>query len=274
MIPIIIETAIIINDNEFRKLKELIYKHSGLFIENDKKEFLQNKLSSHAKKLKLESFTKYYYKILEDENEFQIMINKITTNQTYFFREQIHFDFLKYEILENLDSKRVFKCWSAASSTGEEAYSCSMVIANDLDTKNHRWEVVLSDINNEVLRKAKIAKYDLKEEKKIPTDFFNKYCELKKEDNKHFYIKKDLKRSIIYKHINLTKKLPQDLEQFDVIFLRNVIIYFDKETRKNIVENIISRLKKGGYLFMGHSESLFNITSKVKLIKPSIYKKL
>ncbi len=274
MKSITIEETVLINDYEFLKLKELIYNFSGIFIEKDKKEFIQNKLNSHLHLLHFDSFTKYFYYLLKTPEELQIMINKITTNQTYFFREQKHYDFLE-EILKKLESKRVFNCWSAASSSGEEAYSCAMLIGNVLNKSSHRWEVVLSDINNEMLDKAKQAKYILSEAKKIPENFFNLYCNFDKNTDKHhFYIKSNLKRQMQFKLINLTHKLPKDLEEFDVIFLRNIIIYFDKPTRKKVVENVIEKLKKNGYLFMGHSESLFNITSKVRLIEPSIYQKV
>ncbi len=275
MKPITINKTIIIKETEFIKIKELIHKFSGIYIEDDKIEFIQSKLNSHLHKLNLDSFSKYYYCLLEDNIILQDMINKITTNQTYFFREQKHYTFLEQEILKKLNSKRVFKCWSAAASSGQEAYSSAMVIANILDISSHRWEIILSDINNNILNKAKEAKYPLNESKKISKSFFERYCDYdENKDKHHFYIKNNLKNKLQFKNINLINDLPSDLEEFDLIFLRNIIIYFDKPTRKKIVEKVIKKLKKGGFLFMGHSESLFNITSKVKLIQPSIYQKV
>jgi chemotaxis protein methyltransferase CheR len=201
------------------------------------------------------------------------MINAVTTNETYFFREQKHFDFLKSVILPKVKYD-VFRSWSAAGSNGAEAYSTAMVIDSTLSTYQN-WEVVTSDINSDILDFSQKGRYPMKFSKKIPIEFLKKYC-LKgiNEDDGFFKINDKLKRRIKYMHINLIDTILADIGMFDVIFLRNMIIYFDDKNKKIIVENVIRRLKKGGYLFMGHSESLYNITDKVKQIKPNIYQKI
>jgi chemotaxis protein methyltransferase CheR len=200
------------------------------------------------------------------------MINAVTTNETYFFRELRHFKFLKTEILPHVKYE-LFRCWSAAGSNGAEAYSIAMEIDSNLSSYKN-YEVVTSDINIDVLKFAKRGVYPLKFAKKIPINYLKSYC-LKGKNNftDFFKISKKIKDNIVYKHINLTAPINQELGMFDVIFLRNMIIYFDDKEKKLIVENVIKHLKDGGYLFMGHSESLHRITDKVFQISPSIYKK-
>jgi chemotaxis protein methyltransferase CheR len=262
-----------IKDKEFLRFKELIYKESGIFMNEEHKELIEHKLSNRLALHHLSSFGQYYDLVLENNNELQAMINAVTTNETYFFRENKHYDFLKNVVLPTVKYD-VFRSWSAAGSNGAEAYSTAMVIDSTLSTYQN-WEIVTSDINSEILEFSKRGRYPMKFAKKIPMDFLKKYC-LKgiNEDDGFFKIQDKLKRRIKYMHINLTGTIPSELGVFDVIFLRNMIIYFDDKHKKIIVDNVLKQLKKGGYLFMGHSESLYRITDKVKQIKPSIYQKI
>jgi chemotaxis protein methyltransferase CheR len=202
------------------------------------------------------------------------MINAVTTNETYFFREKKHYDFLVTDILPKVKYD-LFRCWSAAGSNGAEAYTAAMVIDRHLSTWQN-WEVVHSDINSDVSQDAKDGIYPMKFAKKIPLEYLQQFClQGFKENEGLFLINNKLKKRMKFLLINLTAPLPDhQLGSFDVIFLRNMIIYFDDEHKKLIVENVVKRLKVGGYLFMGHSESLHNITKKVELVRPSIYKKV
>jgi chemotaxis protein methyltransferase CheR len=263
---------ITLSDREFLELKAIIYKESGIQTKDEQRENLEYKLSSRLQEHNLSSFREYHQLLLRNKSEIQAMINAVTTNETYFFREMRHFKFLKNEILPKVKYD-TFRCWSAAGSNGAEAYSIAMLIDSTLSSYKN-YEVLVSDINDNVLNYAKRGVYPLKFAKKIPQEFLKAYCQ--KGQNKFegsFRIGDKIRSSMIYRHINLTAPINPDIGVFDVIFLRNMIIYFEDKDKKLIVENVIKQLKEGGYLFMGHSESLNRITDKVTQISPSIYQK-
>jgi len=262
-----------IKDKEFEKLKELIYTKSGIFMDDDHKELIEHKLSNRLILNNLDSFDQYHDFLLQDTAEMQAMINAVTTNETYFFREQKHYDFLKEVVLPKVKYD-LFRSWSAAGSNGAEAYSTAMHIDANLSGYQN-WEVVTSDINSEILEFSKRGIYPIKFAKKIPMEYLKKYwLKGQNEDEGFFKIIDKIKKRMKYMHINLTGTIPSEIGMFDVIFLRNMIIYFDDKHKKIIVENVLKQLKKGGYLFMGHSESLYRVTDKVVQIKPSIYQKI
>lgn len=259
-------------DREFHRLKNIIYEKSGIFITEEHKEGLEFRLGSRLDYYNLDSFDSYYDIMIGNEREMQTVINTVTTNETYFFREHKHYEFLKEEILPKVKYD-LFRSWSAAGSNGAEAYSTSMLIDSCLSAYQN-WEVVTSDINDEVLDFSKKGIYPIKFAKKIPMEYLKAYCQKgQNEDEGYFRIGDKIKKHLKYMHINLTDTIPQEVGMFDVIFLRNMIIYFDDTHKKIIVENVIKQLKPGGFLFMGHSESLYRITDKVTQVKPSIYKK-
>jgi len=261
-----------ISNKEYLQLRNIIFKNSGIMITKKDKTYLQHKLYDRLYINKLKSFREYYTLLIENKDERQAMINAVTINETYFFRENKHFIFLENEILSKVKYDR-FRCWSAAGSNGAEAYSIAMHIDNNLN-QYQNWEIVVSDINDDVLKIAKDGIYPMKYSEKIPDEYLKKYClKGEYENDGLFKIIDKLKKNIIYKQINLTETITEDIGIFDVIFLRNIIIYFDDKEKKIIVENVIKHLKPDGYLFMGHSESLHRITDKVKQIKPSIYQK-
>jgi len=262
-----------IKEKEFEKLKDLIYSKTGIYMTEEHKELIEHKLSNRLIHNNLSSFDEYYELLLKNTAEMQAMINAVTTNETYFFREKKHYDFLKDTVLPKVKYE-LFRVWSAAGSIGAEAYSAAMHINSNLKAYQN-WEIVVSDINSEVLEFARKGIYPMKFARKIPIQYLKEYC-LKgiNEDDGFFRIKDSIKKRMKFVRANLTEPLPEEFGMFEVIFLRNMIIYFDDKHKKLIVENVLEHLKKGGYLFMGHSESLYRITDKVTQIKPSIYQKL
>ncbi len=200
------------------------------------------------------------------------MVDLLTTNETYFFREPKHFDYLAQEILPHKAKPGVpFNIWSAACSSGEEPYTLAMVLAEHLG--NRPWQVVGSDISTVVLAKAQAGHYPLERTEGIPPQYLKKYC-LKgvRSQEGTLLVAKELRERVRFLQVNLTKPAP-DLGPFDVIFLRNVMIYFDMETKRKVVENLITRLKPGGTFIVGHSESLNGITDRLKCLRPTIYEK-
>jgi chemotaxis protein methyltransferase CheR len=201
----------------------------------------------------------------------QLALDLLTTNETYFFREPKHFEILSQQILPQSNPTRPFRIWSAASSSGEEAYTLAMVLAENLAA--NQWQLFGSDISNQVLEQARNGHYPISRAENIPKHLLQKYC-LKGIGNQlgTFLIDRQLRDKIQFRQINLIEPFP-DLGLFDVIFLRNVMIYFDHETKQKVVAKMLPLLRSGGYFIVSLSESLGGVTDGLKLITPSIYQK-
>lgn len=263
-----------LKEKEFKSIQSFIYDAAGISMSEAKKALIAGRLSKRLRHYGFSSYNEYIHFVESEKSlaERQVMIDLLTTNETYFFREPKHFDFLQETILPK-HSRGQFRIWSAASSSGEEAYTMAMIL-NDQLGKN--WEIIGTDISSRILDKARKALYPISEAEKIPNKFLMKYC-LKgvREQAGSLLIDKALRSQITFRQINLNASIPRDIGQFDTIFLRNVMIYFDAETKKNLVERLLSHLKPGGYFIVGHSETLQGIAKDVvKLVRPSIYQKL
>ena len=263
-----------ISDQEFALFARLIYKIAGISLSDAKKVLLVGRLSRRLNHYELGSFGEYYRMLATGDfpDEVQTMVNLLTTNETYFFREPGHFDFLRDEILAKRNSAASFRVWSAASSSGEEAYSIAMTLAEALP--NAPWEVVGSDISTKVLTKAVTGHYSLDRTDGIPQYMMRKYC--LKGVRSHagtFLIAPELRKKTSFHQINLMHPVDADIGDFEDIFLRNVMIYFDPETKTRVVHNLLPRLRPGGYLIIGHSETLNGITDRVVSLRPTIYRK-
>ena len=220
---------------------------------------------------KLSSYTDYYNMITRKggEAELQVAIDLLTTNETHFFREPKHFDFLRDRILAGRPKSRPFRVWSAASSTGEEPYSIAMQLADLLG--DAPWEIVASDLNTQVLENAKRGLFSMQRAEEIPREYLTRFC-MKGTGNSEgsFLVSRELRSRVSFMQINLNESFPK-LGEFDVIFLRNVMIYFDNNTKHEVVHRMLPRLKPGGHLFIGHSESLNGVTDAYRMIVPSVY---
>ena len=203
--------------------------------------------------------------------ELQTALDLLTTNETYFFREPKHFDFLRTEVLPHAQPGRTFRLWSAASSSGEEPYSLAMTLADGLPKTP--WEIVASDISTRVLEIARIGHYPMERASHIAKHQLSRHC-LKGTGSQEgtFLIDRSLLERVQFRQVNLNTALPK-IGEFDAIFLRNVMIYFNMDTKREVVARMLPLLRPGGYFIVSHSESLNGITDKLKLITPSIYRK-
>jgi chemotaxis protein methyltransferase CheR len=264
-----------INDNEFQLLSKLIYDISGILLNDSKKVLLTGRLSKRLNALGLETYTQYIKHIRNPQNEaeLQSMVDLLTTNETYFFREPQHFDFLRDAILPGIKPGHVFQVWSAAASIGAEAYTIAMVLADKLGVDGN-WEILGTDISNTVLQQARRGHYRMSEASKIPKQYLNKYC-LKgvREHEGTFLIDKKLRQHVRFEQMNLNVDKLQKPGDFDVIFLRNMLIYFDVPTKTRVVENLVPCLKSGGYFIVGHAETLNGITKLLAQFKPTVYRR-
>lgn len=263
-----------LTDSEFRIIKELIYAKVGICLSDHKKRLVISRLTKRLRQLQLGSFKKYFDLIKQDGEELQRAIDLLTTNETYFFREKNHFDFLESQVFPQFDKFKEIKVWSAASSTGEEAYSIAVVMAEYFGIGG-RWRVFGTDVNEEVILKAKEAIYPVRDKDNIPADYLKKYF-LKGVRSKEGFVQVDsvLKHHVSFDNLNLIEPWPPELPNFDIVFLRNVMIYFDALKKKQLVERITEKIAMGGYFFVGQSETLNNLTEKFQLVAPSVYKRI
>jgi chemotaxis protein methyltransferase CheR len=263
-----------ITDQEFALFQRLIYKIAGINLSDAKKVLLVGRLQKRLRHFELDSFSEYYRMLSTGKHpdELQTMVDLLTTNETYFFREPKHFDFLRDEVLPTRRVGGPFRVWSAASSTGEEAYTLAMLLAEHLP--GAQWEIVGSDISTQVLEKARRGHYPLERNEGIPPAFLTKYCRKGvRSQAGTFLISSELRKRVSFHHVNLTLPVEADIGKFDVIFLRNVMIYFDMETKHKVVGNLLPRLHPGGYFIIGHSETLNGISDGLRQVRPTIYQK-
>ncbi|MFT6974904.1 MAG: chemotaxis protein methyltransferase CheR [Bermanella sp.] len=257
----------------YKLIREFIYNEAGIDLGESKQMLVSSRLNKRLRLHQLDSFDQYADLLINSKGaESKMAIDLLTTNETYFFREAEHFSMLKKLVLENHPNERVFRLWSAASSSGEEAYSIAMVL-DDFFGQRGKWEIFGSDINSSVIEKAKKGLYECLRIDAIPQGFLRKYCLKGCGDYEGFLlIDKSLKNKTRFSEINLTKPLPE-VGLFDVIFLRNILIYFDAKTKEKIIRNLLSKLRPKGLLFIGHSESLKSMDLPIDLIGPTTYQK-
>jgi len=257
-----------LTDELYGKFARLIYQRTGLYYEPAKKYYVEKRLARQVERLGLDSFNAYYMllKFSDSESEFEHLINDLTVNETYFFRDFPQLRTFAEEVLQQVVREKKkkndnrLKIWSAACSTGEEPYTLAIILREMLDDPE-RWDVsiIASDINTDVLRNAQIGLYDHRAVRDVPTEYFEKYFSL---SGGKFQIDKEIRKHIQFRRINLMdSKALSKITGCDFIFCRNVLIYFDDLSRKKVLDDFYHSLNPGGYLFLGHSESVGRISS-------------
>ena len=264
-------TIMVITDKEFELFQQLIYNTAGINMAVSKKSLVNGRLAKRVKFFELDSFTEYFELLSRpNSDELQVAIDLLTTNETFFFREAKHFDFLQEKIVPSLRNQSL-RVWSAASSSGEEAYTVAMVLA--AHRLNPNWEVVGTDISTRMVNKANQGQYPIERAEKIPLHYLKKYgLKGTGAENGSFIFDSSLSSKVSFMHANLRSDLSK-LGRFDVIFLRNVLIYFNLEIKQQVVDRVLRQLKPGGYLMISHTESLNELTSDLIQVAPSIYHK-
>ncbi len=248
-----------IDDSYFKKIRDIIYNSSSIHFTESNRSILESRLKERLKKLKLNSIDEYYTLIITDDNELKTLLDSVTTNLTKFFRSGNHFDALEKYILDDLKQKKTdkhLKIWSAGCSTGEEPYSIAMVVKEKFD-KTWRIQIIASDISFNSLMKAKEGFYTPDRILGIPDNYLKKYLV---EIGSGFYVKDEIKELIQFDYHNL--KNESSLKKFDIIFCRNVIIYFDALAQEKTINHFYDSMTDYSYLFIGHSESLFGMKTK------------
>ena len=274
MSPAVSGLQIQLSETEFRQLQRLFFERVGIQLPPVKKPLLCGRLAKRLAALGMGSYQQYYQHLVspDGEEEMEVAIDLITTHETYFFREPKHFDFLQQKILPAVAAQDEFRVWSAASSTGEEAYTLAMLL--DSCRPHQHWQIVGTDVSQQVLSDARRGLYVMARGERIPQHHLKRYC-LKGRDRYtgYFLVERGLRERVEFRHANLTQPVPE-LGQFDLILLRNVLIYFDLPTKQLVLKHVLDRLKPGGWLMVGHSEALHDATLPLELLSSSIYRKV
>lgn len=264
----------VISDSDFARFQQLIHARTGIHFSPVKKSLLCGRLAKRLRQRGVATYAAYYDLLrLEGEGgELEICINLITTNETSFFREPHHFDHLATHILPTLARGAPVRGWSAACSSGEEPYTLALVLADALGM-GRDWEMFASDISTAVLQTAVNGVYPLAAAERVPQGLLQRYC-LKGvgEQAGTFLIDQPLRSRVTFARVNLNATLPE-IGPFDFIFLRNVMIYFPVEVKRGVVARLAARLKPGGHLFIGHSETLNGVTDVLQPVMPTVYRK-
>jgi len=260
-----------LSDREFTDFQRLIRDAAGISLAPTKKALVAGRLAKRLKHHGLDRYADYYRLLHEQGDERQIAVDLLTTNETYFFREPKHFDFLRDRVLPQHPRERALRIWSAACSSGEEPYSVAMLLADHLGERP--WEIFASDISTRVLDKARRGVYAMDGVRGMTTELMRKHC-LKGTGTQEgwFAVDPALRRRVSFAQINLNTTLP-DVGEFDVILLRNVLIYFEVQTKREVVARLQSKLRRGGHLFVGHSESLSGLAGALEGVVPAVYRK-
>lgn len=267
-----------LTDGEFDRFRGLILEHAGIHLKDHKRDLLVARLGQHIRNLGFESFSAYYEYVARDSSgeALRALINRITTNKTYFFREPHHFAFLRGRLIPELcrRGRRRLRIWSAGCSTGEEPYSIAIAVAEALG-KHHGWDVriLASDIDTEVLAQAQSGTYPLAALEGVSAEqrrafFLQGYGEFAGQ----VQVRPELRQLVEFRRINFKETAWGVPARFDAVFCRNVIIYFDRPLQQRIVERLAGHLLPDGYFFSGHSENLFWLRDLLVAVEPTVYR--
>lgn len=269
---------IIISDKEFAMLAEYIKSNYGIHLKEEKKSLVMGRLHNVLQQKGFASFSDYFNYVKSDKtgDAVTVLIDKITTNHTFFMREADHFYFFKTTVLPYLSGtvkEKDLRIWSAGCSTGEEPYTIAMMIDEYFGKEKPLWDskVLATDISSKVLDIAQRGVYSNEEIASLPAQWRLSY--FKKYDVENAILVNRIRNEVIYRKFNLMEEIFPFKRKFHVIFCRNVMIYFDSRTRDELVNKYYNSLERGGYLFIGHSESLNREATRFKYVMPAVYRK-
>ncbi|EDY81395.1 CheR methyltransferase, SAM binding domain [Verrucomicrobiia bacterium DG1235] len=269
-----------ITDQDYSFIRDLIYKETRINLGDSKRELVSARLGKRLRANNLGSYTEYCKMLQSRPNSGELyhLIDAISTNHTFFFREINHFNFLNSAILPSFSngsfgSSRDLKIWSCACSTGEEPYSLAIALEEYFDKQqSSNWSIQCSDISNRVLDFASKGIYDSERLKNVKPEWLKRYFQKgEKQMDGYFRVRPELSKKIKFQRLNLFAPSFPWHEKFHVIFCRNVMIYFDRETQQELVGRLAQHLLPGGFLLIGHAESLAGIKHPYQSIKPAIY---
>lgn len=267
-----------ITDREFERFRSLIYQESGINLSESKRTLLVTRLSKRLRELEMDCFQAYYDRVTEeaDGEEFTRMLDLVSTNKTDFFREPRHFEFLRDRVLPELQAVKQVRIWSSACSSGEEPYTIAMTL-HDGVSMPAQWDckILASDLSTRVLAKAASGVYDDERVRELPGETVRRHFLKGRRGDAagKVKVKPHLADMVVFRRINLMDDRYPIKTSLNVIFCRNVMIYFDRPTQEQLIARFHRYLKPGGYLFIGHSESLQWLQHSFTAVAPTIYRK-
>lgn len=266
-----------LSEKAFKGFQKLIFDSAGISMSAEKKPLIASRLGKRIRILNLPDYDAYYDYLKKGEGahngEVQRFIDLLTTNETYFYREPQHFEYLSKHILPNYNNGEHLRIWSAASSSGEEIYTMAMIIAESLGIGGN-WEIIGTDISTRMIESARRAIYSDYRVRQLPKHLRHRYM-LKGTGKQQGFVAvaPELRRHIRFEYYNLIES-PPHAYLFDVIFCRNVLIYFNRETKQQVVQLLCKQLKNSSCLFTSHSESIHGMSNELKAVSPSVYQKI
>ncbi len=270
-----------VTDKEFAQFQKLIYQEAGIYLSPVKKELFQGRLNRRLRELGLKTFGEYYRLLNEGDEEERIrLLDSISTNETHFFREPKHFEFLEQRVFPEWKTQaelalrtRWIRVWSAASSTGEEPYSLAMILLEHFPP-SAGWgiEILASDLSTRVLERAQTGIWPIEKAEEIPKKYLKTYMlkGVRKLEGK-MKAGAEIRSVVRFERINLNEKIYAATGEFDLIFCRNVLIYFNSESKTRVINRLFDYLAPTGYLFLGHSETLNGLTLRARSVHPTVY---
>ena len=266
-----------ITDSEFKRIREYIKANYGINLGDEKKSLIYSRLRATLVKQGFENFTQYFDHIMADKSGESVVhfVDKVTTNHTFFMRETDHFDYFRDKVLPYLEDKykaqKEICIWCAGCSSGEESNTLQMIMNDYFEGKGWNHDLLATDLSTIVLDKAIHSVYPNDKVATLPQPWQRKY--FGKYDDNNSAVVDGIKKQITYRKFNLMEPKYVFRRKMHVIFCRNVMIYFDNKTRDEVVQKFYDATEKGGYLFIGHSESLTHTTTDYKYIMPAVYQK-
>ena len=266
---------------EFEQLRAIMYASVGIALQVGKEELIRTRLLKRLRELRMGSFVTYiaFVQTPPGRKEFSTMVDLLTTNKTNFFREEAHFDFIKERVLPtHRNERRPVIIWSAGCSSGEEPYTLSMILRDAIPEPTYsKCRILATDLSTIVLAKAKVAHYDELNVADVPPEIQSKsFVPSPPVDGiRRYEVKPDVRKIVTFGRLNLNQAEAWPMRgPFDLIFCRNVMIYFDDPTRERLVNRFAELLSPGGFLFIGHSESLSSLKTGLRYVKPAVYEKV
>lgn len=270
--------SIPLEDEEFNKFSRFVFDNFGINLTEAKRGLVSGRLHSVLKKHGFSSFTQYYEQMRSDKNGLLLseLINRISTNFTYFYRESDHFELLKKKIFPAFEkeiTQKDLRIWCAGCSSGEEPYTLVMLMLEFFKQNYPKWKagILATDISQDALNFAKKAVYPSDRVKMLPKEWLKRY--FKELPGNQFHVKEQVQKEVHLRRLNLMNKTYPFKSKFHIIFCRNVMIYFDQETKNALIDRFVESLLPGGYLFIGHSETISRTHPKLDYIGPSVYRR-
>lgn len=265
-----------LTEHEFEQFRKLAYDQFGLDLRPGKEQLVSARLSKRMRELNLRSYRDYYRYVTSDTTgeALAAMIDVLATNHTSFFRESAHFEFLRKVVLPEIKDRAALDIWSAACSSGEEPYTLAFSVLDELGINFlPRLRILATDISKRILAKAEKGIYPAERFREVSPMQLRQYLLRGAQDGKETYlVRKEIRSLVTFRRLNLMEQFPADFV-FPAIFCRNVMIYFDRPTQQQVARRLAACLEPGGYLFIGHAESLNGLDIPLKYVRPAVYRK-